>query len=242
MHENTAWEVLTALSDPAERLAAEVLMSEKNAFLRVLQPSRREEPVGQEPHKEEIQRLLNRAEEVISISESTLEDQEETACSRFVLDHSDILFILGDGDGPLGSGFQSTHGGDRKRPLVYLRTDKKCQTVYENLEVAFKQDHIKGDFSMYRPKPIDTSHIELSEEILDLTELLAQNAHSIWAAERMKEGWTYGPERDDGNKKHPDLIPYSELPGSEKEYDRKMSVETLKAIRALGYRIEKENL
>jgi len=54
----------------------------------------------------------------------------------------------------------------------------------------------------------------------------------------MKDG-PIGPERNDPDKKHPDLIPYIELPESEKEYDRKVSMETLKAITALGYRIEK---
>jgi hypothetical protein len=51
----------------------------------------------------------------------------------------------------------------------------------------------------------------------------------------MAEGWTYGPERDDQTKKHPCLVPYDELPDSEKVYDRKAAMETLKAIAALGY-------
>jgi len=29
----------------------------------------------------------------------------------------------------------------------------------------------------YKPEPIDTSEVKLSDEILDLTELLAKNAH-----------------------------------------------------------------
>ena len=92
---------------------------------------------------------------------------------------------------------------------------------------------------MYKPKPIDTPHVELSDDLLELTELLAENAHDIWAKQRMAEGWSYGPERDDAAKTNPDLMPYSDLPASEKEYDRKMAMETLKAIIKLGYRIEK---
>lgn len=91
----------------------------------------------------------------------------------------------------------------------------------------------------YTPKPIDTSQVTLPDELLKLTERLAENSHDNWAKQRMSEGWTYGPERDDPTKKHPDLIPYSDLPDSEKEYDRKAAMETLKAIVALGYRIEK---
>jgi hypothetical protein len=92
---------------------------------------------------------------------------------------------------------------------------------------------------MYTPKPIETSRIALSPALMDLTEFLARNNHDIWALQRMGEGWTYGLERDDKNKRHPDLVPYEELPDSEKEYDRKTAMEVLKVILSLGYRIEK---
>ena len=92
---------------------------------------------------------------------------------------------------------------------------------------------------MYQPKPIDTSKIRLSDDLHGLIELLAKNAHDNWALKRIAEGWVFGPNRDDANKRHPDLIPYSDLPESEKEYDRKMAIETIKAILALGYRIQK---
>lgn len=93
----------------------------------------------------------------------------------------------------------------------------------------------------YEPKPIDTSNVNLTEDILKLTELLAKNAHDIWARQRMTEGWTYGPERDDAKKQHPCLVPYEQLPESEKEYDRNAAMETLKAVLALGYKIENPN-
>lgn len=70
----------------------------------------------------------------------------------------------------------------------------------------------------YEPRPIDTSGVTLTEEILELTELLARNAHDNWAKQRVLDGWTYGPQRDDSAKKHPDLVPYEELPEGEKEY------------------------
>ncbi len=40
-------------------------------------------------------------------------------------------------------------------------------------------------------------------------------------------------------KEHPCLVPYEELPESEKEYDRNAALQTLKAIVALGYGIKK---
>ena len=92
----------------------------------------------------------------------------------------------------------------------------------------------------YTPKPIDTTRVKLPDELLKLTELLAENSHDNWAKQRMAEGWVYGPKRDDARKQHPDLVPYKDLQESEKEYDRKSAMETLKAIIALGYRIEKK--
>ena len=92
----------------------------------------------------------------------------------------------------------------------------------------------------YHPKPIDTSGIELPDELKELTELLAENAHDHSALQRMADGWTYGPGRDDAAKKHPDLAPYAELPDSEKEYDRLAAMQTLKAILVLGFRIVRD--
>lgn len=87
----------------------------------------------------------------------------------------------------------------------------------------------------YVPQPIDARNVELAPEILELAERLAENAHDVWALGRVREGWRYGPTRNDERKEHPDLVPYSELSESEKEYDRKTALETLKAIVALGF-------
>ena len=90
----------------------------------------------------------------------------------------------------------------------------------------------------YIPRPLDTSAIVLPASLHGLMEKLAENAHDVWAAQRMHQGWTFGPTRDDAAKRHPCLVPYVELPESEKEYDRKTAGETLKAILLLGYRIQ----
>lgn len=93
---------------------------------------------------------------------------------------------------------------------------------------------------MYEPKPIDTSDIKLSEELISLTEKIAENVHDVWAAGRIKEGWVYGEKRDSTLKTTPCLVPYDELPDSEKEYDRNTAMETLKLIVKLGYSIGKK--
>lgn len=91
----------------------------------------------------------------------------------------------------------------------------------------------------YTPSPVDTSSIELSEDLLQLTEAMARNVHEVWAATRIAQGWTWGAERNDTLKHHPCLIPYDRLSEEEREYDRNTAVETLKLIRSLGYKIEK---
>lgn len=90
----------------------------------------------------------------------------------------------------------------------------------------------------YRPRPIDTSRIQLPTAVAPLVERLAENAHDQWAARRIKEGWTLGSKRDDAHKTTPNLVTYADLPESEKEYDRDAARETLKAVLALGFRIE----
>lgn len=91
----------------------------------------------------------------------------------------------------------------------------------------------------YTPRPIDTEGIELNLEFGELQEAIAKNAHDIWAAKRIEEGWKFGEYRDDQKKETPDLVEYSRLPESEKEYDRAMALNTLRLIKLMGYDIVK---
>jgi len=91
----------------------------------------------------------------------------------------------------------------------------------------------------YEPRPLHTCDIKLPVSVLRQTELLARHNHDVWAKRRVNEGWVYGPNRDDVQKEHPNLVPYEELPESEKEIDRKAVLETLKAIIALGFSLNK---
>lgn len=90
---------------------------------------------------------------------------------------------------------------------------------------------------MYEPKPVDTGDVILPESLAELTERIAENVHEVWAASRMSEGWTLGPERNTEKKTTPCLVPYAELPEEEKAYDRNTAMQTLKLIVKLGYRI-----
>lgn len=92
---------------------------------------------------------------------------------------------------------------------------------------------------MYTPTPIDTSDIVLSDDLLDLTEKIAKNVHEVWSQGRIQEGWVFGEVRNDAKKETPCLVPYDELPESEKEYDRRTALGTIKLIMKLGYDIKK---
>ena len=91
----------------------------------------------------------------------------------------------------------------------------------------------------YTPQPVDTKDVKLPAELETLVEAMAKNVHEVWAEVRIAQGWTYGAERDDVDKKHPCLVPYEELPESEKEYDRQTAISTLKLIKKIGFRITK---
>ena len=116
---------------------------------------------------------------------------------------------------------------------------------YNNLmkTMGFPKNYklLKGEIDMeYIPNPVDTNEIELEDDILNLAEKLAKNTHEVWAKNRLKEGWKYGLERNDKLKTTPCLVAYEELPEEEKEYDRNTSIETLKLIQKLGFKIVKE--
>ena len=91
----------------------------------------------------------------------------------------------------------------------------------------------------YEPKPLDTSDVELSSEILNLTEELAEQIHEIWAEGRLSQCWSHGETRDDARRQTPCLVSYDSLPEIEKEYDRNTAIATLKLIIKLGYKTEK---
>ena len=101
----------------------------------------------------------------------------------------------------------------------------------KNYLVTITLNHMKT----YIPNPIDLSDVELTEDLKELQEAIAENAHEVWAQNRQAEGWSYGPKRDDEKLLHPDMVPYSQLTEGEKAYDREMAMNTIKLLKKLGY-------
>ena len=47
----------------------------------------------------------------------------------------------------------------------------------------------------------------------------AEAAHNSWWREYERMGWKYGKERNTEKKTHPDMIPFNDLPKSERDKD-----------------------
>ena len=123
-----------------------------------------------------------------------------------------------------------------KRYTKELLLALRCDFVEDVKRIVNSDDMTSKPYS---PTPIDTTDIELSDELKQLVEQLARNVHDNWSIGRLNDGWTYGPERNDALKQHPCLVDYDDLPEGEKEYDRNTAIETLKLILKLGWKIEK---
>ena len=95
--------------------------------------------------------------------------------------------------------------------------------------------------AQYKPGTTLTENVTIPSELGGLVEAVAAHVHDTWAAQRIKDGWSYGQKRDDILKKTPCLVTYDDLPDSEKEYDRITATETLKYIIKLGYTITKNS-
>jgi hypothetical protein len=91
----------------------------------------------------------------------------------------------------------------------------------------------------YKPQPVDISDVELDKSLMELVEVMAKNVHDVWAETRIRDGWSYGPTRNDERKELPCLVAYEELPESEREYDRNTAIGTLKLIHKLGFKVTK---
>ena len=143
--------------------------------------------------------------------------------------------------------------------VVVTHIEKGIVTIFDPYEAPYITNILMSDFlkawkesqnymiqvlqsvEEYVPHPIEVDNIPLDGDLEELQEAIAENAHDVWAETRIGDGWTYGKERDDAEKRHPDLVPYTALPDSEKEYDRKMAFNTIKLVKKLGFDIIKRN-
>ena len=76
----------------------------------------------------------------------------------------------------------------------------------------------------------------------EILEKISEQVHIQWMDGRIKDGWSYGAERNDSLKKTPCLVPYKELTESEKDFDRNTVKATIEALYSLGFCISKGDI
>uniref|UniRef100_A0A914H250 Ryanodine receptor n=1 Tax=Globodera rostochiensis TaxID=31243 RepID=A0A914H250_GLORO len=92
----------------------------------------------------------------------------------------------------------------------------------------------------YKPQPLDTHEIELSESMQSLIEALARNTHNVWAKEKIKRGWTFGISElvDASQKRTPHLVPYDQVDERIKEANREAAAENIRSLQLFGIFLE----
>ena len=87
--------------------------------------------------------------------------------------------------------------------------------------------------------PADTSRPAI-ESFDDATLLkLSKAEHDRWMGEKLANGWTYAPVRDNAQKHHPMLIPYDQLPLDEQQKDTNVVNNIIPLLKSIGLRVYK---
>jgi hypothetical protein len=68
-------------------------------------------------------------------------------------------------------------------------------------------------------------------------DLMAEEEHNGWWDTKRADGYRYGPVKDPVNREHPLMIPYSQLPESEKDKDRNAMLDYPDLLGDAGFRI-----
>ena len=183
---------------------------------------------------EELVRLLNAGNSLIAVVNANLLTEPTADVSLPLNPNHAVVVLHVSQESGIVKLFdpQTGHSSD----TYSLKTFVKAWSESQNFLVITNRQ----DCFVYEPQPISVDDVKLNAELLELGEAIAENAHEIWAMKRKEEGWKWGPERNDEKKETPVMVPYSDLPEQEKDYDREMAMQTLKLVRKMGYRIVKD--
>ncbi|XP_072162212.1 ryanodine receptor isoform X2 [Bemisia tabaci] len=90
----------------------------------------------------------------------------------------------------------------------------------------------------YNPQPINTSSVQLNNDLNTIVQKFSEHYHDAWANRKLENGWVYGEQYSDSQKVHPRLKPYAMLNDYEKERYKEPVRESLKALLAIGWTVE----
>lgn len=110
---------------------------------------------------------------------------------------------------------------------AYLGSEGEIETSSENVKTA-------------RQGPADAVVMD-EEDYNHLCETLAKHQHQRWYDLRSKNGWSFGLQVDNQNKKHPMMRPWEQLPDQYKDIDYDMPNILMDMLVNSGYVVIQRN-
>lgn len=84
-----------------------------------------------------------------------------------------------------------------------------CRSLGDESQVSWEQ----------APRWQRDSVIAGVEAILATPDLTPEQSHESWLAQKVRDGWVYGPVKDVEAKTHPCCVPYAQLPAEQRAKD-----------------------
>ncbi|XP_016377141.1 ryanodine receptor 2 [Sinocyclocheilus rhinocerous] len=112
--------------------------------------------------------------------------------------------------------------------------DERAAEKVKNLKLSAKYQLSSG----YKPAPMDLIHIKLASTQEAMVDKLAENAHNVWARDRIRQGWTYGVQQDIKSKRNPRLVPYVLLDERTKKSNKDSLREAVRTLLGYGFNLE----
>ena len=125
------YKILSSLAEGADRVLAERLLFLPGAALWVPLPLPEKEYLKDfktPASKQEFKRLLGKAERVIDMPETDVREQAYLAAGKYILDHSDVLLAIWDGNpaqGSAGTGEIVALARHRGLPLIWIHAGNR---------------------------------------------------------------------------------------------------------------------
>jgi hypothetical protein len=99
-----------------------------------------------------------------------------------------------------------------------------AQTISEivhNTMTRFVFDHDEKEMPQWEVAPqwMKDSTLNMVAHLIENPDWSAEDIHEKWLERRQHEGWVYGPEKNMAAKTSPWVVPYAELPETQKRKD-----------------------
>jgi hypothetical protein len=86
-------------------------------------------------------------------------------------------------------------------------------------------------------------HVDWNEPLFEFTpkevEFLARLEHDRWLADRLRDGWRYGPVKDGSTKVNPCMVPYEQLTEADKDKDRAAVRQIPASLAQVGFKVHR---